>query len=158
MLAVLHLVQRRLRDVDVPALHQLGHLAVEEGQQQGADVSAIDVGIGVVAAQATRAGDEILVTLHREVVHLPVAGRHRLDLRDGQGDQVPIDGLEATVLRIGFGPQQGFAQRRGVGVIPPDGFDPAKVFLGADCDGPVRVARGTGLAPHLTFHAIGLSA
>ena len=46
LLAGLHLVQRRLRDVDVAALHQLGHLAVEEGQQQRADVGAVDVGVG----------------------------------------------------------------------------------------------------------------
>jgi hypothetical protein len=45
-LAGLDLVQRRLRDVDVAALHQLGHLAVEEGQQQGADVRAVHVGVG----------------------------------------------------------------------------------------------------------------
>jgi hypothetical protein len=46
VLAVLDLVQRRLRDVDVAALHQFGHLAVEEGQQQGADVRAVHVGVG----------------------------------------------------------------------------------------------------------------
>ncbi len=40
------LVQRRLRDVDVAALDQLGHLAVEEGEQQGADVRAVNVGVG----------------------------------------------------------------------------------------------------------------
>ena len=46
VLAVLDLVQRRLRDVDVAALDQLGHLAVEERQQQRADVRAVDVGVG----------------------------------------------------------------------------------------------------------------
>jgi hypothetical protein len=45
-LAGLDLVQRRLGDVDVAALHQLGHLAVEEGQQQRADVRAVHVGVG----------------------------------------------------------------------------------------------------------------
>ena len=45
-LAGLDLVQRRLRDVDVAALDQLGHLAVEEGEQQRADVGAVHVGIG----------------------------------------------------------------------------------------------------------------
>src|SRR5471032_1184518 len=44
--AGLDLVQRRLRDVDVAALDQLRHLAVEQGQQQGADVGAVDVRIG----------------------------------------------------------------------------------------------------------------
>ena len=33
--AVLDLVERRLGDVDVAALDQFRHLAVEEGQQQG---------------------------------------------------------------------------------------------------------------------------
>ncbi len=42
-LAVLHLVEWRLGDVDVAALDQLGHLAVEEGEQQGADVRAVHV-------------------------------------------------------------------------------------------------------------------
>jgi hypothetical protein len=45
-LAVLDLVQRGLGDVDVAAFDQFRHLPVEEGQQQGADVGAIDVGIG----------------------------------------------------------------------------------------------------------------
>ena len=45
-LALLHLVQRRLRDVDVPALDQLGHLPVEEREQQRADVRAVDVRVG----------------------------------------------------------------------------------------------------------------
>ena len=44
--AGLDLVQRRLRDVDVAALDQLRHLAVEQGQQQGADVGAVDVRVG----------------------------------------------------------------------------------------------------------------
>ena len=46
VLALLHLVERRLRDVDVAALDQLGHLPIEERQQQRADVGAVDVGVG----------------------------------------------------------------------------------------------------------------
>ena len=38
--------ERRLRDVDVAGLDQLGHLPVEERQQQRADVRAVDVGVG----------------------------------------------------------------------------------------------------------------
>ena len=38
-------VERRLGDVQVPLGHQPGHLAVEEGHQQGADVRAVDVGV-----------------------------------------------------------------------------------------------------------------
>ena len=46
VLAALHLVERRLRDVDVAALDQLRHLPVEERQQQRADVRAVDVRVG----------------------------------------------------------------------------------------------------------------
>ena len=45
MAPFLDLVQRRLGDVDVPALDQFRHLAKEEGQQQGADVRAVHVGV-----------------------------------------------------------------------------------------------------------------
>src|SRR3954465_7475675 len=42
---VFDLIERRLRDVDMAALHQLWHLPVEERQQQSADMRAIDVRI-----------------------------------------------------------------------------------------------------------------
>jgi hypothetical protein len=45
-LAARHLVERRLGDVEVPALDQLRHLPEEEGQQQGADMGAVHVSIG----------------------------------------------------------------------------------------------------------------
>ncbi len=45
-LALGRLVERRLGDIEVAALDQLRHLPVEEGQQQGADVGAVDVGVG----------------------------------------------------------------------------------------------------------------
>ena len=45
-LALLDAVERRLRDVDVAALDQLRHVAEEEGEQQRADVRAVDVGVG----------------------------------------------------------------------------------------------------------------
>jgi hypothetical protein len=63
----LHLVQRWLCDVDVAALHQLGHLAVEEGQQQGADVGAVHVRVGH--------DDDAVVTqlVHVEVVRPALA-------------------------------------------------------------------------------------
>ncbi len=44
--ASLYAVQRRLRDVNVPAIDQLLHVAEEKRQQQRADVRAIDVRIG----------------------------------------------------------------------------------------------------------------
>ena len=46
LLAALDLVERRLGDVEVTALDQLTHVAVEEGQQQGQDVGAVHVGVG----------------------------------------------------------------------------------------------------------------
>ena len=45
-LPTLTLYSGGLRDVDVAALDQLGHLAVEEGEQQRADVRAVHVGVG----------------------------------------------------------------------------------------------------------------
>src|SRR6185295_3351923 len=45
-LAALNLKQWRLGDVDVAALNQLGHLAIEESKQQGSDVRTVDVGVG----------------------------------------------------------------------------------------------------------------
>ena len=44
-LAARHLVERRLGDEDMAALDQLRHLAEEEGQQQRADMAAVDVGV-----------------------------------------------------------------------------------------------------------------
>ena len=46
LLAFLHFVQRRLGNVDVAALNDLRHLTIEEGQQQGTNVRAVDVRIG----------------------------------------------------------------------------------------------------------------
>ena len=45
-LAARHLVERRLRDIEVAALDQRRHLAEEERQQQRADMRAVDVGVG----------------------------------------------------------------------------------------------------------------
>ena len=39
-------VQRRLGNVEEAALHELRHVAAEEGEQQGADVRAVDIGVG----------------------------------------------------------------------------------------------------------------
>ena len=45
-LAVLHFEQRRLRDINVAALDELGHLPIEKRQQQRADVRTVDVRVG----------------------------------------------------------------------------------------------------------------
>ena len=44
-LAARDLVERRLRDKEVAAVDDLAHLPVEKGQQQGADVRAVDIGV-----------------------------------------------------------------------------------------------------------------
>src|SRR5258707_7221822 len=44
--AARHLVERRLRDEEMAAVDDLAHLAIEESQEQGADVSAVHVGVG----------------------------------------------------------------------------------------------------------------
>ena len=46
LFAFLHFVQRRLGNIDVAALDDLRHLTIEEGQQQGTNVRAVDVRIG----------------------------------------------------------------------------------------------------------------
>ena len=53
--------QRRLGDVDVAAFDQLVHLAVEEREQQRADVRAVDVGVGHDDDAAVAALGEVLV-------------------------------------------------------------------------------------------------
>src|SRR5580658_4116041 len=45
-LALLDAIERRLRDVDMAALDELLHVTEEEGQQKGANVGAVDVGVG----------------------------------------------------------------------------------------------------------------
>ena len=46
LLAAQHLVERRLRDEDASALHELGHLPEEEGEQERADVASVHVCVG----------------------------------------------------------------------------------------------------------------
>ena len=75
LLALLHLVQRRLRDVDVAALDQLRHLPVEEREQQRADVRAVDVRVG-------HDDDAVIAQLVGVVLVLAEAGAERRDQRD----------------------------------------------------------------------------
>ncbi len=97
LLAFFHLVQRRLSDVDVAALDQYRHLAIEKRQQQRADVRAVDVGVGVVAAQATHARDEVLVALDRKIVDVSVTRRNLFDIKDGQRHQIAVDELKISL-------------------------------------------------------------
>ncbi len=57
-LAARHLIERRLRDVDMTALDEFRHLAEEEGQQQRTNMRTVDVSIrhddNLVVAQLIR--------------------------------------------------------------------------------------------------------
>ena len=107
--ALLDLVERRLRDVDVVALDQLGHVAEEEGEQQRADVRAVDVGVGheddfavadfggvevVFADAAAQGGDHGADFLVAE--HLVVAGFFDVEDLAFEGQ----DGLEAAIAAL----------------------------------------------------------
>jgi hypothetical protein len=65
------LVERRLGDEEVSGADDVGHLAVEEGQQQRADMRAVDVGVGH--------DDDLVVAQLVEVELVAYAGAHRLD-------------------------------------------------------------------------------
>src|SRR5713226_8113833 len=58
-LALLDQIERRLGDVNVAALDELVHLAVEEGEQERADVGAVHVGV--------RHDDDLAVAKPRDV-------------------------------------------------------------------------------------------
>src|SRR3989442_725537 len=74
LFATRDLVERRLRDVEVPANDHLGHVAEEEGEQQGADVRPIDIRVRIVGCQASNTTDEVFVAFYREVVDV-LSGR-----------------------------------------------------------------------------------
>ncbi len=108
VLAELGAVQRRLRDVHVAAAHDLGQLAVEEREQQRADVRTVDIGVGhdddlvvpelreieLLADAGARRGDERLDLLVAE--HL--VDTRTLDIEDLAADRQ--DRLEARVARL----------------------------------------------------------
>ena len=73
LLARLDLVERRLGDVHVAGVDQLGHLAVEEGEHQRADVGAVHVGVGH--------DDHLVVARLLDVELLADAGADRGDQR-----------------------------------------------------------------------------
>ena len=107
--ALLDLVERRLRNVDVVALDQLRHVAEEEGEQQRADVRAVHVGVGheddlavadlggvevVLADAAAERGDhgaDFFVAQHLVVARL-------LDVEDLALERQ--DGLEAAIAAL----------------------------------------------------------
>ena len=91
MLAALHAEERRLRDVEVAVLDELREVAVEERQQQRADVRAVDVGVGH--------DDDAVVAQLREVVVF--ACRCRAERRDQERDLLRREHLvEARLLDV----------------------------------------------------------
>ena len=156
-LALHKLVQRRLGDVDVPGLDQLLHLAEQEREDQGPDVGAVDVRVGVVSRDAAHAGDEVLVGLDREVVDLSADRLHLLDARDGQRHQVAADRLEAAVGGRATCGQAG-GERGTVGMIAPHRLDRREILRRADRDGPCRRARHARRAANLADDAVRLAA
>ena len=108
-LAARDFVQRRLRDVEIAALDQLRHLAEEEGQQQRADMGAVDVGVGhdhdlvvaqladvefVAADPGAKRGDQSADLLAGE--HPVEAGAFHVQDLAAQGQ----DGLIATAAAL----------------------------------------------------------
>jgi hypothetical protein len=74
------LIQRRLRDVNIPAPDQLGHLPVEKGQQQRPDVRPVHIRV--------RHDDHLVIPQLAQVeraLRLPVANP-RPDRRDHRPD------------------------------------------------------------------------
>ena len=87
----LGVVERGLGDVEVPALDELLHLPIEEGEEQGADVRAVDVG---VAHQ-----DDAVVA---ELADVEVVGPHAgSEGRDDVADLLAGQGLvEPRLLHV----------------------------------------------------------
>ena len=89
----MHPVEGRLGDVDVPGLHEGGVHLVEEGQEQGADVGAVHVGIGH--------DDDLVVAEFLQIERLAVlfgADRHGSDLHVLHAAEWPIMAVEALCL------------------------------------------------------------
>ena len=109
LLADLRAIKRRLRDIDMAALHELEHLAVKESEQQRADMRAVDVGVG-------HDDDAVIAQLLDVVLFLADAAAERgnksRDLRRGEQlvearaldvEDLPLerqDGLEPPVAPL----------------------------------------------------------
>src|SRR5581483_3069310 len=87
----LRFIERRLRDVDVTALDELRHLPVEEGEQERADVRAVDVRIG-------HDDDAVVAQLVGVVFLLAEAAAERGDERGDLGGGKQL--VEARALDI----------------------------------------------------------
>ena len=126
--ASLHFVKGRLCNVDMATLHQVRHLTVEEGEQQGANVRAVNVGVGhdddAVVAQFVDI-EVVGAALARVCGDFANAGAKRCDQRDNfsAGQQLFVtcffdvqdlaaqgqNGLEFTVTSLLGGATRGVA-------------------------------------------------
>ncbi len=87
---LLDLVKRRLSDIDISRLDDLPHEAIEEGQQQGADMSAVHVSIGH--------DDDFMIASLRDVKILPDS---RAKSRDDRTDlRIREDAVESGFLHV----------------------------------------------------------
>ncbi len=116
-LALLDLEERRLCDVDVAALDQLVHLTVQKREQEGADVAAVDVGVGhendlVVAGFGNVEG--LAIALLAVLLPLPpdagaqrhderadfIAGEHLVEPRPLDVENLALEGQDGLELPI----------------------------------------------------------
>ena len=101
-------VERRLGDVQVPFLDQRLHVAEEEGQQQGADVAAVHVGVGhddhaavaqagqveaVADAGAQRRDQRLDLVVGQDLVQPGALGVEDLAAQRQDGLEVPVAAL-----------------------------------------------------------------
>ena len=90
LLVLADLIERRLRDVDVPVVDERLHVAVEEREEQRADMRAVHVCIGH--------DDDLAVAALREVKLLADARAERRDHRADLG--IGKDLVEACLLHV----------------------------------------------------------
>ena len=90
ILALADTIQRRLCDIDMPLFDQRAHIAEEEGEQQGADMRAVDVRI--------RHDDDLVIT---ELFGIELLTDARAERGDDRGELiVAVDLIETRFFDI----------------------------------------------------------
>ena len=100
LLAALHLVERRLGDIDMAALDELRHLPIEECQKQRADMRSVYVSICIVSSYPAEATDEIFIPFDGEIVHVTGCRWHLVNRNDRQRHQIAVETLEGAILDV----------------------------------------------------------
>ena len=145
-LVPLQLVQRRLREVDVAGLDQRPHEPEQQGQQQRADVLAVDVGVGhqhdLVVAQLRHV--EVVVDAGAEGgdqrLHLGVL-QHPVDPRLLDVDDLAADRQDRLVHRVAA------ALGRAAGAVTLDDVELALFRVGRLAVGQLAGQRPTRAGP-----------